>query len=170
MVGGSSGVPPGAVAGLLAEPQPDRTAMEVPEEEGAEPLAQDVRGDAGGGGGGAGSPGRVSGRVVDADDGAVCDRGGRASRGVRRGVGKVHRDGRPGPEGHRDSPSRHHEMTDVAHPEAAVRVSTGRHTTLKEVLDRRRYSVPYEELTSITPSRSSPECSPRCQRGDQGFE
>ena len=45
----------GAAAGLLAEPEPDRAAVEVPEEEGVEPLAQDVRGDAGGGGGGAGS-------------------------------------------------------------------------------------------------------------------
>ena len=87
-----SGVPPGAAAGLLAEPEPDRAAVEVPEEEGVEPLARDVRGDAGGGGGGAGSPGRLSGRVGHADDGAVCDRGGGARRGVRPGVGEVHRD------------------------------------------------------------------------------
>ena len=52
-----SAVPAGAAAGLLAQPEPDRAAVEVPEEEGAEPLAQDVRGDAGGGGRGAGSPG-----------------------------------------------------------------------------------------------------------------
>src|SRR4051812_35283235 len=139
MVEGPSAVPVGAAAGVFAEPEPDRAALEVPEEEGPEPLAQDVRGDAGGGGRGAGSAGRLSGRVVHVDERAVCDRGGRASRGVRRGVGKVHRDGRPGPEGRRASPSRHHEMTEVAHPETAVRVSTGRHTTLKEVLDRRRY-------------------------------
>ena len=88
-----SGVPAGAAAGVLAEPEPDRAAVEVPEEEGPEPLAQDVRGDAGGGGGRAGSPGRLPGRVGDADDGAVCDRGGGAGRGVRPGVGEFHRDG-----------------------------------------------------------------------------
>ena len=88
-----SGVPAGAAAGLFAQPEPDRAAVEVPQEEGPEPLAQDVRGDAGGGGGRAGSPGRLSGRVVHADDGAVCDRGGGAGRGVRPGVGEFHRDG-----------------------------------------------------------------------------
>src|SRR4051812_17973221 len=35
-------------------------------------------------------------------------------------------------------------MTDVAHPEAALRVSTARHTTLKEILDRRRYNPPWD--------------------------
>src|SRR3954452_12752627 len=32
------------------------------------------------------------------------------------------------------------ETSDVAHQETSVRVSRGRHTALKEVLDRRRYS------------------------------
>jgi hypothetical protein len=32
-------------------------------------------------------------------------------------------------------------MTNVAHPETSVRVSTSRHTAPKEVLDRRRYTV-----------------------------
>src|SRR5512135_3174797 len=49
-----SAVPAGVPAGLLAQPQPDRAAVEVPQEEGPEPLAQDIRGDAGGRGGGAG--------------------------------------------------------------------------------------------------------------------
>ena len=47
----------GAAAGVFAELEPDRAAVEVPQEEGVEPLARDVRGDAGGGGRGAGSPG-----------------------------------------------------------------------------------------------------------------
>src|SRR3954468_18990113 len=84
VAGEAPGVPLGAAAGVLAEPEPDRAAVEVLEEEGAEPLARDVRGDAGCGGRGAGSPGGLPpGRVGDADDGAVCDRGGRARRGVR---------------------------------------------------------------------------------------
>jgi transposase len=51
----ASSVPPGVPAGLLAQLEPDRAAVEVPAEEGAEPLARDVRGDAGCGGRGAGS-------------------------------------------------------------------------------------------------------------------
>src|SRR4051812_26953047 len=150
MVEGPSPVPAGAAAGVLAEPEPDRAAVEVPQEEGPEPLARDVRGDAGGGGRGAGSTGRLPGRVGDADDGAVCDRGGRAGRGARRGTGRVP----PGrgvrsrrPQGECVTPSG---MTDVAHDETSVKVSTSRHTTLQEVLDRRRYRcVPPGRLARV---------------------
>src|SRR3954470_16963164 len=93
MAEGPSPVPAGAGARLFAEPEPDRAAVEVPQGGGVEPLARDVRGDAGGGGGRAGSPGRLPGRVGDADDGAVLDRGGGASGGVRTAVGESHRDG-----------------------------------------------------------------------------
>jgi hypothetical protein len=37
-------------------------------------------------------------------------------------------------------------MTEVVHPETAVRVSTGRHTTLKEGLARRRYKPAFSPL------------------------
>src|SRR3954454_13540281 len=89
MVGRPSGVPPGAVAGLLAEPEPDRAAVAVPAEDGVESLAQDIRGDAGGGGSRVGSPGRLSGRVGYADDGAVSDRGGAGRCSVRHGVSEA---------------------------------------------------------------------------------
>src|SRR5881227_623627 len=47
----------------------------------------------------------------------------------------------PRTEGHRDSPSRLHELTELAHHETPVRASTSRHSVWKEVLDRRRYTV-----------------------------
>ena len=47
VVEASPGVPPGAGAAVLAEREPDRAAVEVPEAEGVEPVAPDVRGDAG---------------------------------------------------------------------------------------------------------------------------
>src|SRR5512135_2828246 len=59
VVGQPSAVPPGVLAGLLAQSEPDRAAVEVFAEDGAEPVAQDVRGDAGGGGRGVGSPGAL---------------------------------------------------------------------------------------------------------------
>src|SRR3982750_698918 len=85
MVGRPSGVPPGAVAGLLAEPEPDRAAVAVPAEGGVESLAPDIRGDAGGGGGRVGSPGRLPGRVGCAGGGAGSGRGGAGRCSVRDG-------------------------------------------------------------------------------------
>src|SRR3982751_5802278 len=147
MVGRPPGVPVGAAAGVLAQPEPDRAAVEVPAEEGVEPLARDIRGDAECGGRGAGSPGRLPGRIVHADDGAVCDRGGGSSRGVSRGVGEVDRAGRPGAEARRDSPSRHRGMSVVVRHETPIRMSRGRRTAWKEVLDRRRYTNENQPLT-----------------------
>src|SRR3954469_9977919 len=42
------------------------------------------------------------------------------------------------------------ELMDVAHQETSVRLSSGRHTVLKEVLDRRRYSA-------VTPLKQGPQ-------------
>src|SRR5262249_27782294 len=61
------GVPPGAAAGLLAEPEPDRATVEVAAGEGVHPVAQDVRGDGGGGVIGPGPPGRLPGRIDHLD-------------------------------------------------------------------------------------------------------
>jgi transposase len=61
VAGGTSPVPVGVSPGLFAEPEADRAAVEIPEEEGIPTLAQDVRGVAECGGGSAGSTGRVSG-------------------------------------------------------------------------------------------------------------
>src|SRR3954467_3922620 len=68
MAGPPPGVPPGAVASLLAQPEPDRAAVEVSQEEGLHPLASDVRGHAGGRVGSPRSPGRVPRRTEHAHD------------------------------------------------------------------------------------------------------
>src|SRR5207244_5866490 len=66
--GQGSDIRPEAPAGLLAEPEPDRAAVEVPAQGSVADLARELREDAGGGGRGAGQPARLPGAVADADD------------------------------------------------------------------------------------------------------
>src|SRR5262249_45452954 len=83
--GARGGVRADLLAGLFAEPESDRAAVEVPTQARPSAVARELRSDAGGGGEGVESPGRLSGGIDRVDDGTLpsgAREAGRSSAGV----------------------------------------------------------------------------------------